>query len=908
MSLLRRRTPLRLVSLVLTILSLMLIAAPALAEGSDELTNNAGYRPFLLYQVNATTGNVINAEIFKVFAQTGERINMGSSANGRGGARIAYRAPNAAGFTLCVDPSPAAVLATDEGVIENRVEEQTGPFPGAGGYNPCFIDVGPGETGVWEVRITSPNINSGSAGINNPTPTQLAADNWVLGPLVGDPVQLDTVRWIRAWDITVTAAPHGAANALLGRVFANFLPLNLGNNFPGQPVMQSEMFVFSEDGYVYRVDANGLDAFGFHFFANNVGFFQGVDPIYRSVQFVGGNPGAFPTGFNALDPTVPDNPANNFFTHKIFFNFPDIAAFTTLPLIGGQYVSPSPNGDINFVSPPIQPPQPANFTFTGEEGTPGAAGTNPLSGEFNFDATTVSPYRIILDTNRNGTFGDAAAPNPDRILFGRTIIGTNTVIWDGLDEAGDYVPAGAIPIEVQLTFFAGEVHFPLLDPENNPLGIEIERLVDPDTAVPEPDPFQVFYQDRYNFPITGVYDYSLCGLGEVPVPPDPQVQGCYGQALSPRTATLGIDSAGGTHAWETDFGNRRGMDTWAYYPSSPELLPNGIAIREADLIMEKAVEPVEVVRGGGITYTLTVRNTGPSPAPGARVIDALPPEVLNPRWRCQTVAGGATCSQPGPVNGNIDTLVNLPVGGVLEFIITGTVDPNITAPFTNTATVLRPNDITDPNDPDRQGVGNNSASATVTLSTAPPVTSTPDLTVTPPGTGTPGTPGTPSPSDPTIRKSVEPPFAAPGDTVVYSIVVHNPGPSRVTGIRVVDTMPAELEILRAQTTSGTVSFGGQTVTLLAADLDPGETITVTVTARIRPTVPVPFSIRNISALTNNENPTPRYSSAIVLSVGNLPSTGESPRWITDLFLIVAALSVTVIVGIATSMRGSKRAN
>lgn len=897
MILLRRRTHLRLVCFVTTLLVLLVVAAPALAEGSDELTNNTGYRPFLLYQTGGTiptTGNVINAEVLKVFAQVGERINMGSSANGRGGSTIAYRAPGGGPFIACPDPAGGV------GVIESRVEEQTGPFPGIGGYDPCFVDVGIGQTGVWEVRITSPNVNSGA----NPPATQLATDNWVLGPQP-DPVQPNGVRWIRAWDITVTAPPHGAGDAALGRVFANFLPLNLGANVVGQPVMQSELFVYSEDGYVYRVDANGLDAFGFHFFANNVGFLRGGQPVYQSVQFIGANPGSFPPGFSALDPTLPDDPANNLFTHKIFFNDPDIAAFTTLPLIGGQYVAPSPSGNINFVSPAVQPPQPTNFTFTGEEGTPGAAGTNPLSGEFRFDATSISPYQIILDTNRNGQYGDAAAPNPDRILFGRTIIGQNLVIWDGLDNDGNYVPAGTIPIQVQLTFFAGEVHFPLLDPENNPLGIEIERLIDPDTAVPEPSPYQVFYQDRYNFAVTGVYDYSLCAQGEVPVPTDPNINAptCYGQPLSQRSAPLGVNSLGGTHAWQTDFGNRRGMDTWAYYPSSPELLPNGIAIREADLVMEKTVEPTEVIRGGGITYTLTVRNDGPSNAPGARVIDNIPPEVLNPRWRCQTVSGGATCSQNGPIDGNIDTLVNLPVGGVLRFTITGIVDPDITAPFTNTATVLRPNDITDPNDPNRLGVGNNSASATVTLSTAPPITVTPDLTVTPSGTVT---PGTPSPSDPIIRKSVDPPFSAPGNTVVYHIIVTNPGPSLVTGVRVVDTMPAELEILRAQTTIGTVSFGGQTVTLLVADLDPGQSVTVTVTARIRPTVPVPFSIRNVAVLTNNENPTPRTASALVLSVGNLPSTGESPRWITDLLLIVAALSVTVIVGIATSVKGAKR--
>jgi uncharacterized repeat protein (TIGR01451 family) len=157
-----------------------------------------------------------------------------------------------------------------------------------------------------------------------------------------------------------------------------------------------------------------------------------------------------------------------------------------------------------------------------------------------------------------------------------------------------------------------------------------------------------------------------------------------------------------------------------------------------------------------------------------------------------------------------------------------------------------------------------------------------------------------------IRKSVSPPFAQPGDTVTYSIVITNPGPSRATGIRVIDTLPAELEILRAQTTSGTVSFGGQTVTLFVEDLDPGESVTVTVTVRVRPSVPTPFSIRNIATLTNNENPSPRTASALLLSVGSLPSTGEGPGWPRDLLLITAALGLAVVGALIAGGRAERQ--
>lgn len=873
MSISYRRSLLRaLLSLGVVCIAALLTSRTAHAEGSRELTADPdGYRPYLLWQPGANTGGIINAETFRVFAQPGEVINMGSSAVGRGAGLIQYRPPAGGAFIPC----PLTV-----GIIQNRAQEVTGPLPAVGGYDPCAVTVGAGEGGVWEVQFISP----APAATGNPP---LSQNNtvWALGP--DTPAVPDTAgqpgnsRWIRAWDITVTAA--GVQQT--GRVYANFLPLNLGANRANTRVMTSQLYVYSEDGYLYRVDTNGIDPFGFHFFSNNRGFTNAADePLYQSVQFPGPNPGVFPPGIGLLNPTVPDDRVNNNVTHKIFFNVPAFAVFETLPFETepNNHYADSGSGRVYFVTPPPAPPTPQNFTFEGIEGTDGAAGTNPLGGYFNFETTQTGPYSIVLDTDRNGVFGD----NNDRVLLGTARPGLNRIYWDGMDQSGVRVPAGGVAYQVELVLYGGEVHFPFFDAENNLDGIRIVRLRDPGTATNPPSIYEIRYNDRYNYTGDNEYDFSMCATGDAPPPPataNIAAPLCYGTATDARTALLGVSSEFGAHRWIANYGDRRGIDTWAYYPSNPVRLPNGVLVRQADLAITKTHQPQPITPGGPITYTIQVTNLGPDNAPGARVIDTLPPEVRNPRWTCRVAVGTGACSVAGPVAGNIDTLVDVNVGDVIEIIVTGRVAPDVTAPFANTASVLRPDDITDPDDPNRQGAGNNSATTIATLGD-PGDPNDPILTPTPFGT--------PSPSDPVITKQVQPPFALPGDTVTYTIVVRNPGPGTATNILVVDDLPRELEIVSARASRGRVQFGGQNVRLTLDSLGPGESVTVTLVVRVRPTVAVPFSILNLASLTTDQVTTPRTTSVRLLSVGSLPATGETPFWHSGLLLLALAASLS----------------
>lgn len=107
--------------------------------------------------------------------------------------------------------------------------------------------------------------------------------------------------------------------------------------------------------------------------------------------------------------------------------------------------------------------------------------------------------------------------------------------------------------------------------------------------------------------------------------------------------------------------------------------------------------------------------------------------------------------------------------------------------------------------------------------------SSPDATATPLPTRAPA-PGSPSLR---ITKSPSASEGAPGDLLTFSLNVSNDGDGTANDVTISDSLPDFLEIYNVKTTKGIASNQGQRVAVRLDTLEPGESVEVTIVARIR---------------------------------------------------------------------------
>ncbi|MFN7940396.1 MAG: GEVED domain-containing protein [Thermoanaerobaculia bacterium] len=256
------------------------------------------------------------------------------------------------------------------------------------------------------------------------------------------------------------------------------------------------------------------------------------------------------------------------------------------------------------------------------------------------------------------------------------------------------------------------------------------------------------------------------------------------------TATV----AAGAGATDPTPGNNSATDTDTLTP-------------QVDLAISKSDGSATEVPGTPVTYSIAVGNAGPSNAVAAVVADTFPAAISGVAWTCAG-AGGGTCPAAG--SGNLNTAVNVPVGGTVTFTATGTIASSATGTLSNTATVTAAGGTTDTN------AGNNSATDTDTL------TPQADLQI-------------------TKDDSADPPPA--GENLVYTLTVHNFGPSDAAGVAVSDPLPAAVTYV-SDTCGGTnTPPWSWTIGALAS----GATVSCDITVSINPAPPI--SISNTASVT-----------------------------------------------------------
>ena len=176
---------------------------------------------------------------------------------------------------------------------------------------------------------------------------------------------------------------------------------------------------------------------------------------------------------------------------------------------------------------------------------------------------------------------------------------------------------------------------------------------------------------------------------------------------------------------------------------------------QSDLAITKTAPP-SYTPGAPYAYQIDVLNNGTLPVFGARVTDLLP-TGLAAEWSCEVLVPPAICH--AGITRSLQDTVDLAPRSVVRYTLTLVVPPGQTGQLVNTATVEAPAGWVDANP------ANNSS--TVTSSPAPS-------------------------ADLYVSKSSSPKPYVAGQTLTYTMVVTNPGPSHVTNARVQDTLPAAL--------------------------------------------------------------------------------------------------------------------
>ena len=485
------------------------MSVPAQAEGSRDLVENGGDRPFTEWSTSKTA-NIERKTKLKVFVKSGETINLGSSVHNSSDSKdIVLRSPS--GTEEIFD-----VKTSGEGFIDTVGKESAGPLPNAGGYTP-YIHTAT-ETGIYEVEFHGP-------GSGNPSPRSVTAQ-FPINEVDNGNKQGPSVA---AWDITVRDG-NVTKN---GRVFTNYVAMNMGGN---DQSLNSEFFIQTKDGFLYRTAMNGVDPYGFIFFGNSRGFINQADnsTLYRSTKADNNNLFPFQGNVQVQRPDVTDTPTD--ITHRVFFNRPD----------------PDTLIELGIPTVPTPPPKPTNFQFTG------AANGNETyvgaGGNFSFSTTSAGSYEIIIDSDTDGVYD----PSKDRVLQDVTTGGNEVVVWDGKDANGVDLPRRAdnTPYNARIRLRTGEYHFPMLDAESNPNGFVIEMLNPPSSQPADFNRFTVYYNDE-NYTINGT-TVNLDRSGRSSTP---------GTPTDPRNAATGINSNRGEHEFSSGYGDFLGIDTWAYFPS-----------------------------------------------------------------------------------------------------------------------------------------------------------------------------------------------------------------------------------------------------------------------------------------------------------------------------------------------------
>lgn len=294
----------------------------------------------------------------------------------------------------------------------------------------------------------------------------------------------------------------------------------------------------------------------------------------------------------------------------------------------------------------------------------------------------------------------------------------------------------------------------------------------------------------------------------------------------------------------TPSGTIDGMDSFSFSVSDgaggsigTSIFSITINAPSADLAITVTDGAATATPGTSATYTIIVSNAGPQPVTGATLSDTFPAALTGITWTAN-FSGGSSGATSG--SGAINETINLAAGGSATYTVIGSIDPAATGTLTNMATVTPPAGTADPNP------GNNSGIDTSTLA---PVA---DLSI-------------------SVTDSLT--VVVAGETVTYTIVLTNLGPSDAVGAIVEDVFPDALTGLTwtgpfSGPISGTINdtinlaVGGTVTYTATGTVNPAATGTLTNTA----TVSLPGGTTDPNPTNNSATDTDTILSLVTLTV------------------------------------------
>jgi len=228
-------------------------------------------------------------------------------------------------------------------------------------------------------------------------------------------------------------------------------------------------------------------------------------------------------------------------------------------------------------------------------------------------------------------------------------------------------------------------------------------------------------------------------------------------------------------------------------------------VPQPNLTITKTDGVTTVYRGGPITYTIVVTNSGTYTITGT-VTDTVPAAIIGETWTCVASPGSSCAAASG--SGNINTSATLEAGDTATYTITGTISASASGTLSNTATVALPAWLIDSTPANNTATDND----TINLNANLGITKTDGLA-----------------------------NINPGSAVTYTIVVSNAGPDTSNGSIVTDTVPAAITGVTwtcgsptGGATCGAASGSGNSIST-TANLPSGGSVTYTISGTLAAT-------------------------------------------------------------------------